>query len=774
MSSLLQCSDRGTESLSQRATVLFKQHQSDIFRRTDRLFAALLVIQWLAGVAAAVWISPRTWAGTYSETHIHVWAAIFLGGIITAFPVCLALIHPGALLTRHIIAISQMLTAGLLIHLGGGRIETHFHIFGSLAFLACYRDWRVVITATCVVTADHFLRGLYYPQSVFGVLTASPWRVFEHAGWVVFEDIFLLITIRQSVKEMKEMARHRAHLESTNQSVEAEIAARTHELQLQAKKLRESKQKAEELNAFGQILDRSYNEIYILNARSLKFMHVNRGAQENIGYTLAELREMTPVDIKPHHTLASFEEAVAPLRNGTKDTIQFSTVHQRKDRSEYPVDVRLQRDKFSGTDVFVAVILDTSERQQIDLELRESREKALAATRSKSEFLANMSHEIRTPMTAILGFTDILFDNVVKQENVEAVNTIKENGKYLLELINDILDLSKIEAGKCQVEQVVCSPHKIVADVASLMRVRATAKNLPLEVRFEGGIPETIHSDPTRLRQILINICGNAIKFTENGSVTIVVRLLDGQGDEPRMQFDVIDTGAGIAAHKIEMLFSPFMQADNSTTRQFGGTGLGLTISRRLTELLGGNISVKSTVGQGSTFSITVSTGPLENTRMIDSAVESSSEIVKTEVAEQKQILLTNVRILLAEDGPDNQRLISFVLKKAGAEVTLANNGQTAFDLATAAIDANCPFNVILMDMQMPVLDGYSATRRLRDVGYAHPIIALTAHAMAGDREKCLDAGCDDYTTKPIDRNHLIKMLAKYSNNVDPTSVASS
>ncbi|TWU06887.1 Sensory/regulatory protein RpfC [Symmachiella macrocystis] len=769
MTRLLSHSTEPIDRVSRRADELYRENQLDIFRRTDRLFAGLMVIQWFAGVAAAYWISPHTWAGTDSATHIHVWAAIFLGGIISFFPVCLALARPGSTLTRHVIAIGQMLTAGLLIHLGGGRIETHFHIFGSLAFLACYRDWRVLMSATLVVAADHFLRGVYYPQSVFGVLTASPWRVFEHAGWIAFEDVFLLITIRQSVKEMKEMARNRAQLESTNQTVEAEVAARTHELQLQAKSLQESKQRAEELNAFGQIIDRSHNEIYIFNSRSLKFMHVNHGARDNIGYTMAELKDMTPLDIKPQHMRASFDEIVAPLRNGTKENIQFSTVHRRKDRSEYPVDVRLQMENFAGTKVFVAVILDTSERQKVDEELRESREDALTATRAKSEFLANMSHEIRTPMTAILGFTDILLDNVVDKDNVDAVHTIKANGNYLLELINDILDLSKIEAGKCQIEHLDCSPQRIVGEVASLMRVRAAAKNLPLEVRFEGGIPETIQSDPTRLRQVLINICGNAIKFTEHGSVTIVACLVDNPGDEPKMRFDVIDTGIGIARHKIDTLFSPFTQADNSTTRQFGGTGLGLTISKRLTKLLGGDISVQSTAGRGSTFSITVATGPLEKSRMIHGAGESESQTRKVSEAGQPQASLANTRILLAEDGLDNQRLIAFVLKKAGAEVVLADNGQIAFDLATEASRANRPFNVVLMDMQMPVLDGYSATRRLRDVGYTHPIIALTAHAMTGDREKCLDAGCDEYTTKPIDRKRLVAMLATYSCAVDVT-----
>ena len=591
-----------SDSPSFAADRLLDAHRQAIYRRTDRLLGGLLIFQWIFAVLIALEVSPRTWAGTQSFVHPHLLAAVFLGLAIIVPPVAMALFRPGRALTRHMVAAAQVLLSSLLIHLAQGRIEMHFHIFGSLAFLAFYRDWRVLITASLIVAADHFLRGIYWPLSVFGIAAVEPYRWLEHAGWVVFEDVFLIISCLRGQREMCEIAVREAALHAANARVQE-------------------------------------------------------------------------------------------------------------------------------------------------------------ASRSKSEFLANMSHEIRTPMTAILGFADLLLKPGSSRDQVLGwVNTIRRNGDHLMSLINDILDLSKIEAGKMTVEQIECAPGLVLSEVESLMHARAAEKQLKFEVVFATPIPQKITSDALRLRQILINLIGNALKFTKEGRVTVQVQM-DETGGSPQLRFDVLDTGIGMTPAQMSTLCQPFTQADGSTTREFGGTGLGLAISRHFVQLLGGAFDIESVMGIGSRFSFTIDTGPVTDVPRISRI----AELLPTREQEVNAAPVAQIaaRVLVAEDGPDNQNLLRYHLKKAGITATLVADGKAACDAALAAEKSPEPFDCILMDMQMPTMDGYSAASFLRKSHFTRPIIALTAHAMAGDREKCIDAGCTDYVIKPIVPAKLLGAISK-------------
>jgi len=516
------------------------------------------------------------------------------------------------------------------------------------------------------------------------------------------------------------------------------------------------------------------------------------------GYDIA--KELLGKPLAIFHTEEQIKTDVIPFNEQVKQSgYKIGEMgHMRKDGSTFPtmMAVSLLKDEQDKPYALAGFAQDISERKQAEkqqadymAELKQAKETALSmiedadrakketeevnqylelatkrandmaaqaeeANSAKSQFLANMSHEIRTPMNGIIGFSDLLADEDLTDEQKESVNLIRKSGHNLLRLIDDILDFSKIEAGQLDTEIIDCSLGKLLNSVESLMSPKAIEKGLDFKIVESNGLPAQICSDPTRLQQCLINLIANAVKFTEKGHVYVNVSLNDNDG-KPFIRFDVEDSGIGIPKDKQEKVFESFTQTDGDTTRKYGGTGLGLSITKQLAELLGGELTLTSEEGMGSTFSLTIPTNvdvtkqPLLDRHTIASHTDSNQAEAKTPEFSGD--------VLVAEDAPTNQMLIRSLLERLGLEVTIAEDGNQALQTAMTG-----QFDLIFMDMMMPHMNGYEATKEIRKKGITTPIVALTANAMKGDDKKCIEAGCDAYMTKPIDRKELSKTIGKY------------
>ena len=814
------CPDSGLAGISGRTDAIFEGHLDADYRLVDRMFAILLFLEWLAAIVVALVVSRLAWVGEAGITHFHVRAALFLGGVTVSLPIVLTLARPGRAMTRQCVAVGQMLMVALLIHLSGGRPEAHFHVFGSLAFLALYRDWRVLVTAGLVVALDHYLRGVYRPRSVFGLLAAVPWRWAEHSLWVAFEGSILAFGMNRSRTVMREAARRQAEVEATRDRVELRVAARTAELRLAQAELgdrvrertvelqhandslrdeiAERRKVEDDLRAsekrFRDLAEALPQIVWCTDAEGVNdyfnarwYEYTGLSPEESLGYGWVEIlhpddRELTRrvwaeavtdgSSYQIEYRILRCEDRTyrwhlgrgLPIAREDGSIVRwFGTCTDIDDQKCAAESLRQSNDRLEGRvrDRTAALeranadlLAEVAERRKAELEALRSREVAEHATRAKSEFLANMSHEIRTPMNAIIGMTELTLGMELPPEQRDNLEVVRVAADALLELIDDILDFSKIEAGKLDLEPVRFPPRGTIDEALKTLSLRARNKGLSLVSFVAPEVPEVLIGDPFRLRQVLLNLLGNAIKFTARGRVEVRVDVEGGGPGSVSLRFSVLDEGIGIPESRLSMIFDPFNQADGSTTRRFGGTGLGLSISTRLVELMGGSIWVESEVGRGSAFHFTalfgaamdLATGPDVTVRRAALRPDASDG--------------RSLRLLLGDDNELNRRVGLLLLQRLGHRVHLAVDGTDAI----AKYEDEGPFDLVLMDIQMPGMDGIEATSHIRAIqerqGRRCPIVALTAFAMKGDRERFQAAGMDEHLAKPVRADDLARVIS--------------
>jgi|GEM_PF-792104 len=721
--------------IDERSEALFNEQTFAVHQRTDRLFAWLLLLQWFAGALFACVNSPRTWTGSHSDVHIHVWTAIFLGALIISRPIYLIWTRPGQAVTRHSVAVGQMLYSALLIHISGGRIETHFHVFGSLAFLSFYRDWRVLITASLVVVADHVLRGIYFPQSIYGVNAIEPLRWIEHAWWVVFEDVFLINCCQANLKEMRAIAVRQAEVEITRDNVEELVKLRTLELQSSEQKL------AAQLVENAQLANivQWAGDAIVGQDLEGRITSWNKGAEAHFGYSSEEIKGKPGSILASQEQKEELEEQLVQCKAGAT-LAGLETQRTRKDGTTIDVSLTCSPvfDNQNNIIGFCKVMHNIGDRKE--------------AERRVSEFYSIVSHELRTPLTSVRGALGLVENGVVEAgsaDGAQLITVARESTDRLIRLINDILDLKKIESGKLELNLRPLAVDHLVSECLKALTGMSGPAQITLEkdLHFNGQI----FADQDKTTQILTNLVSNAIKFSPEGS-TVTVRT---EARENMIRFTVVDKGPGISAADQRKLFEKFQQLDSSDTRQNGGTGLGLAISRALAQEQKGKIGLDSEPGQGSSFWFelpVVTVDPATNTNICKEPFSEASANKALSMA--RTVIIEFKNVLLVEDDANLAKVLSVHFSKSDYRTHWAGTIKDARTLLRSH-----RFDVVVLDLSLPDGSGLDLLEEIKSHPETESIPVIVVTGQTVDNRSVARATVADWLPKPFNTDELVGVI---------------
>lgn len=693
--------EKGTTT---RVVELFTEHQQEICKSTDHMFAVLMTLQWIGGVIAASWISPRAWVGVTSQTHIHVWAALFLGGAISSLPIFLAITQPGRTTTRYTIAVGQMLMGGLLIHLTGGRIETHFHVFGSLAFLSFYRDWRVLVPATIVVALDHFLRGIFWSQSVYGVLTASEWRWVEHASWVLFEDTFLLIAIRRSVSEMWGIAERTAEIESLNQGLEGHVAERTHQLaaansnlQIEVGDRQQAQSELAKQRSFlRQVIDLNPNFIFAKD-RQGRFTLVNQALAEAFESSVADLLGKTDADLNANQgQVEGFRLDDLEVMNSLREKFipeEMITVAGGRELWLQTVKRPILSEDGTASQI-LGIATDITARKQAEDALHRSEEQLRQAQKMEAvgKLAGGVAHDFNNLLTAITGHSEMCLRNLTPENPLfRRIEQIKKAGDRAAALTRQLLAFSR----KQILQPEVLDLNHIVVEMNKMLQ-RLIGEDIDLLMSLGTDLGK-VKADPNQLEQVLLNLAVNARDaMPKGGKLTIVTsnvvlseEYAGGHLSVPPgnyIMLAVSDTGCGMDAATQARIFEPFF-----TTKEVGkGTGLGLATVYGIVNQSEGSIWVYSELDRGTTFKVYL---PAVAGTVAEPPV----------AANDLELLIGCETVLLVEDEEVVRDMVSDMLRESGYTVLEAKNGNEALFVGK---EYDGEIHLMLTDVVMPQMSG--------------------------------------------------------------------